>query len=99
MIRSGSRPGIKGTMLVHMRSPKSLFFSIAAVLAAALALAGCGGGGGGGGEPAGVVPKSAPVYLQANLAPDGETSEALNEVAQSVLGIDNVGEFVAEELE
>jgi len=69
-------------------------------LIAALAVAGCGGGsGGGGGEPAGIVPKSAPVYLQANLAPDGKTSEALNEVAQSVLGIDNVGEFVAEELE
>ncbi|MBS1893815.1 MAG: DUF3352 domain-containing protein [Actinobacteria bacterium] len=64
-----------------------------------LAVAGCGGGGGGGGEPAGVVPKTAPVYLQANLAPDGETTEALNEVAQTTLGIDNVGEFVAEELE
>jgi hypothetical protein len=99
MIRSGSRPGIKGTMFALKRSPKPLFFSIAALLAAALVIAGCGGSGGGGGEPAGVVPKSAPVYLQANLAPDGETSEALNEVAQSVLGIDNVGEFIAEELE
>jgi hypothetical protein len=87
-------------MLVHLKSSKLLFAPIAALLAAALLVAGCGGGsGGGGGEPAGVVPKSAPVYLQANLAPDGETSEALNEVAQSVLGIDNVGEFVAEELE
>jgi hypothetical protein len=64
-----------------------------------LAVTGCGGGGGGGGEPAGVVPKTAPVYLQADLAPDGETTEALNEVAQTTLGIDNVGEFVAEELE
>lgn len=68
-------------------------------LITALVVAACGGSGGGGGEPAGVVPKTAPVYLQANLAPDGKTSEALNEVAQSVLGIDNVGEFVAEELE
>ena len=86
-------------MFVHLRSPKSLFVPIAAVLAAALIVAGCGGGGGGGGEPAGVVPKTAPVYLQANLAPDGDTSKALNEVAQTTLGIDNVGEFVAEELE
>jgi Protein of unknown function (DUF3352) len=87
-------------MLVQRKSPKLLFVSIAAALVAALAVAGCGGGsGGGGGEPAGVVPKTAPVYLQANLAPDGKTSEALNEVAQTVLGIDNVGEFVAEEIE
>jgi uncharacterized protein DUF3352 len=83
-----------------MRSAKFLLPLILAVLAAALAVAGCGGGsGGGGGEPAGVMPKSAPVYLEADLSPDGETSEALNEVAQTVLGIDNVGEFVAEELE
>lgn len=83
-----------------MKAPKLLLVSIAAVLVAALVVAGCGGGsGGGGGEPAGVVPKKAPVYLEANLKPDGQTSEALNEVAQTVLGIDNVGEFVAEELE
>jgi hypothetical protein len=86
-------------MFVHERSPRALFVSIAALLAAALLVAGCGGSGGGGGEPAGVVPKSAPVYLQANLEPDGETSEALNETAQSVLGIENVGEFIAEEIE
>jgi hypothetical protein len=86
-------------MLVQLKSLKPLFLSIAALLAAALVVAGCGGGGGGGGEPAGVVPKTAPVYLQANLAPDGDTSEALNEVAQTVLGIDNVGEFIAEEIE
>jgi hypothetical protein len=83
-----------------MKAPKLLLVSLAAVLVAALVVAGCGGGsGGGGGEPAGVVPKKAPVYLEANLKPDGQTSEALNEVAQTVLGIDNVGEFVAEELE
>jgi len=82
-----------------MKTPKLLMISIAAVLAVALAVAGCGGSGGGGGEPAGLVPKQAPVYLEANLRPDGETSEALNEVAQTVLGIDDVGEFIAEELE
>jgi hypothetical protein len=82
-----------------MKAPKLLVISIAAVPAVALAIAGCGGSGGGGGEPAGLVPKAAPVYLEANLKPDGETSEALNEVAQTVLGIDNVGEFIAEELE
>jgi hypothetical protein len=83
-----------------MKAPKLLLASLAAVLAVALAVAGCGGGsGGGGGEPAGLMPKKAPVFLEANLKPDGKTSEALNEVARTVLGIDNVGEFVAEELE
>jgi hypothetical protein len=86
-----------------MLATKKLPVLVLAVLAAtvsALVVAGCGGGsGGGGGEPAGLMPKSAPVYLEASLKPDGKTSEALNEVAQTVLGIDNVGEFVAEEIE
>jgi hypothetical protein len=82
------------------KGPKLPLVLAVAALAAALAVAGCGGGsGGGGGEPAGLMPKHAPVYLEANLKPDGKTSEALNELAQTVLGIDDVGEFVAEELE
>jgi hypothetical protein len=71
-------------------------------LIAVLVVAGCGGGsgsGGGGGEPAGLMPMTAPVYVEANLKPDGKTSEAVNEVAQTVLGIDNVGDYIAEELE
>ncbi len=96
MIRSGSDTGINHCMLALKKLP----ILVLAALVAALVVAGCGGGsGGGGGEPAGVMPKTAPVYLEANLAPDGKTSEALNEVAQTVFGIDNVGEFVAEELE
>jgi hypothetical protein len=83
-----------------MRVSKLLFVSIAAVLAAVLAVAGCGGGsGGGGGEPAGLAPEKAPVYLEVSLAPEAKTSEALDELTQSVFGIENVGEFVAEELE
>jgi uncharacterized protein DUF3352 len=82
------------------KTPKLLLISIVAVIAAALAVAGCGGGSGGsGGEPAGLAPKKAPVYIEVNLAPDAKTSEALDEVTQTVLGIENVGEFVAEELE
>jgi hypothetical protein len=77
-----------------------LFLSLLATFVAALAVAGCGGGsGGGGGEPAGLAPKKAPVFLEVNLAPEAKTSEALNEVTQTILGIENVGEFVAEELE
>jgi hypothetical protein len=83
-----------------MKTSKHLLVLVAALLAAALAVVGCGGGsGGGGGEPAGLVPLKAPVYVEANLNPDSKTAEALNEATQTVLGIDNVGEFISEELE
>jgi hypothetical protein len=83
-----------------MRAPRLLSVSILAVVAAALALAGCGGGsGGGGGEPAGLAPKQAPVYLEVNLAPEAKTGEALDEITRTLFGIDDVGEFVADELE
>ncbi|HVT00236.1 MAG TPA: DUF3352 domain-containing protein [Solirubrobacterales bacterium] len=72
---------------------------LAAVLAAAIVVAGCGGSSGGGGEPASLAPAKAPVYLEVDLSPEGKTSEEFNELAQNVLGIENVGEFVAEQLE
>lgn len=87
-------------MRAPLKVPALILASIAAVLAVALVVAGCGGGsGGGGGEPAGLAPKSAPVYLALNLAPDGKASEELDSLTKSVLGIENVGEFVAEQLE
>jgi hypothetical protein len=86
-----------------MRSiPKLPALVLAAVLAAAIVVAGCGGGSSGssgGGEPAGLVPKSAPVFIEANLAPESKEAEALEELAQNVLGIDNIGEFITEEIE
>ena len=75
---------------------------LAAVLAAAIVVAGCGGGSGssgGGGEPASLAPQGAPVYLEANLAPEAKESEALDELTQKILGIEDLGEYVAEELE
>jgi hypothetical protein len=83
-----------------MRVPMKVPVLLLAVLAAALVVAGCGSGsGGGGGEPAGLAPKSAPVFLALNLAPEAKASEELDALTQSVLGIENVGEFVAEQLE
>jgi Protein of unknown function (DUF3352) len=74
---------------------------LAAVLTAALVVAGCGGGSssGGGGEPASLAPKGAPVFIEANLTPSGKLSEELDELTQKVFGIENVGEFIAEEFE
>jgi hypothetical protein len=87
-------------MRAPLKSPVLLLTSLVAVLAAALVVAGCGSGsGGGGGEPAGLAPKSAPVYISLNLSPEAKASEELDALTKSVLGIENVGEFVAEQLE
>ncbi len=74
---------------------------LAALAAAALLVAGCGGssGSGSGEEPASLAPAKAPVYLEVDLGAEGEQSEEFNELTQTVLGIDNVGEFIAEQLE
>jgi Protein of unknown function (DUF3352) len=87
-------------MRAPLKSPVLVLASLVAVMAAALVVAGCGSGsGGGGGEPAGLAPKSAPVYISLNLAPEAKVSEELDALTKSVLGIENVGEFVAEKLE
>jgi hypothetical protein len=68
---------------------------------AAILVAGCGGGssGGGGGEPASLAPETTPVYLEASLAPEAKVSEELDELAQNVLGIENVGDYITEKIE
>lgn len=78
-----------------------ILVALVALVAAALLVAGCGGssGGGSGNEPASLAPPKAPVYLEVDLAAEGKQSEEFNELTQTVLGIDNVGEFVAEQLE
>ncbi len=80
---------------------KRIGFSLAALVAAALVVAGCGGssGGGSGDEPASLAPTTAPVYLEVDLGAEGKQSEEFDQLTQTVLGIENVGEFVAEQLE
>jgi hypothetical protein len=82
-------------MLVHKK-----LFTILSVTALLL-LAGCGGssGGGSGGEPASLAPTKAPVYLEVDLGAEGEQSEEFDQLTQRVLGIDDVGDFIAEQLE
>ena len=69
-------------------------------LAAAIVVAGCGGGSssGGGGEPASLAPKG-PGLPRSRPGAEGKSSEEFNELAQNVLGIEDVGEYVAEQLE
>jgi len=87
-------------MRVPRKAPGLVLLAIAAVLAAALVVAGCGGGSSsGGGEPASLAPAGSALYIEVNLAPEAKASEEINELAQKVAGIENVGEFVAEKLE
>jgi hypothetical protein len=89
-------------MRAPRKAPISVLLATLAVIVAALVVAGCGGSsssGGGGGEPASLAPADSLVYIEANLAPEGKVSEQINELTSTVFGIDNVGEFAAQELE
>jgi hypothetical protein len=78
-----------------------VLLAILAVLAAALAVGGCGGSGSGGsgGEPAEFAAPESVVYIEANLSPEAEVSEEIDQLTQKVFGIDSVGQFAGEELE
>jgi Protein of unknown function (DUF3352) len=65
-----------------------------AALAAALALAGCGGGSSSSPDPATVMPPSSPVYIEADLSPDGEVSADLDALARNVFDVEDLGEFI-----
>ena len=85
-----------------MAGPVSTRFvpTLAAVALAALAIAGCGGGGDGSGSaPATVAPPHSPLFLEAVIKPEAELGENVEALAEKIAGIENVGEFVVEELE
>jgi len=66
-----------------------------------LALAGCGdgGGGNGGSTPAGVAPPGSPIFVEATLRPQDELKTDVEEVVQTVAGIDDLGSLIVSELE
>jgi hypothetical protein len=80
---------------------KKLLACLSTAIVAALIVAGCGGssGGGNGDEPVSLAPAKAPVWLEVDLGAEGKQSEEFNELTQTVLGIENVGTFLAEQLE
>jgi hypothetical protein len=85
-------------MLVRSKLLAPLSASILALLAAALLVAGCGGGSSdsGGGDPAALAPSNVPFYFEADLTPGGKASEELDQLADTVLGIEDVSEFIGE---
>jgi hypothetical protein len=83
-------------MLVH----KKLLAILSASILAALLVAGCGGSSdSGGGEPASLAPADVPFYFEADLAPGSEASEELDQLAGTVLGIEDVSGYIAEQLD
>ncbi|HEX2105597.1 MAG TPA: DUF3352 domain-containing protein [Solirubrobacteraceae bacterium] len=69
------------------RVPRRLLALAVAPLAAAAAIAGCGSSGAGETDPAGLVPASAPVYLEAVVNPDdqeaGDARAALSKILRT----------------
>jgi hypothetical protein len=80
---------------------KRIGLVLAALVAVALVVAGCGGGSSdsGGGEPASLAPRDVPFFFEANLAPGGKASEELDQLADTVLGIEDVSGFIAEKFD
>lgn len=70
-----------------------------AAATAALLAAGCGGGGDSSSDPASVVPAGSPVFVEASLRPGGSAQEDLDSLAQTILGVDDLGDFIVEELD
>lgn len=68
---------------------------------AALPVAGCGGGsdGGSGTDPATVAPANTPLYVDFTIKPEGETKTHIEELAQKLAGIDDLGGLIVSELE
>jgi len=64
-------------------------------------LAGCGddGSSSGGATPAGVAPPSSPIFVEATIRPEGRLQAEVEEIAETVAGIDDLGAKIVSELE
>jgi hypothetical protein len=76
-----------------------LFLPVLAAVAA-IAVAGCGGGGdSSSSDPAGFAAPGTLVYVEGELQPTGSVKSNADAIAQTIAGVDNLGEFIVEELE
>jgi hypothetical protein len=76
---------------------RPLFAALAATALIALP-AGCGGDSSGS-EVAGLAPPGVPVFVEGTVRPTGELKSNTDAIAEQVAGIDNLGDFIVEELE
>jgi len=67
--------------------------------AAAIAIAGCGGGGGSGSDAATFAAPGSLVFVEGTVRPSGELKSNVDSLARKIAGVDDLGDFVVEELE
>jgi hypothetical protein len=77
--------------------PRLLFATV--VAAALVAFAGCGSSDSSGSEVADLAPPGVPLFIEGQLRPTGELKSNTEAVASRVAGIDNLGDFIVEEIE
>jgi Protein of unknown function (DUF3352) len=79
---------------------KTRFVLTVLAVTAAIALAGCGGSSdSSSSDLAGFAPAGSLVYVEGKVQPSGELSENVNSLAQTIGGVDDLGELIVEELE
>jgi Protein of unknown function (DUF3352) len=72
---------------------------LAALGVATLAVAGCGGSSSSSGDLAKLAPPKSPIFIEGKVRPSGELKSNTDAAAQKIAGIDNLGEYVVEQLE
>jgi Protein of unknown function (DUF3352) len=71
-----------------------------AISSLVFAVSGCGGGGGSGSSDlASLAPAGTLVYVEGTLRPSGQLKTDVNEIAQTIGDVDDLGELVVSELE
>ncbi len=73
--------------------------ALAAFGALLVAVAGCGGSSSSGGDLAELAPPKAPVFVEGKVRPSGELKSSADAAAKQIAGIDNLGDYVVEQLE
>jgi Protein of unknown function (DUF3352) len=74
----------------------------AAALSCALVAAGCGSGSdgsGSGSDPAALAPAKSPLFIEAAIRPEGQLKADVEALAESIAGIEDLGELIVSELE
>ena len=78
---------------------KSPLLAVLAAFAGLALLAGCGDEPSSSSDPAGFAPPGSLVYVEGTVRPTGSLKSDVDSIASKVAGVDNLGEFVVEELE
>lgn len=73
--------------------------ALAALAAVAAAVAGCGGSSSSGSDLARLAPPKAPIFVEGKVRPSGELKSNTDAVAAKIGGIENLGDYVVEQLE